>query len=322
MRAAVVMTTIRQPQNLDAITSQLTDDDVLVIVKDRKTPWIEYSGDRNVVFMGIDEQVRYLGDPCGIPFDTIPRRNVGYLYAIKECNPEVIISVDDDNMMGDWWISDHSRIIGDGSFQCGYLPPIVGTAGGIDIAHRGSLSLSLADQRKSSKVDMVLVNEGLVIRGDPDVDARDRCARGEVEAHGRDCTTSSGRYYPFNSQNTSFARRIFPAMCLIHNVGRYDDIWMSFVMTRIIRRIEGAGVRWAGPNVTSKRNEHDLKQDLLDESFGMAYSQQFVDALDAIDLYSSDVLTNVCEIADGLQRQGAFPQVSQSLRWWVRELLR
>ena len=45
--------------------------------------------------------------------------------------------------------------------------------------------------------------------------------------------TGKGTWSPFNSQNTALSAKIIPAYPLSPKVGRYDDIWASYVIYRI-----------------------------------------------------------------------------------------
>ena len=45
---------------------------------------------------------------------------------------------------------------------------------------------------------------------------------------------AKGTWCPFNSQNTAISRSVIPAYCLSPRVGRYDDIWASYVCLAIM----------------------------------------------------------------------------------------
>mmetsp|Transcript_33981 Transcript_33981/g.87245 ORF Transcript_33981/g.87245 Transcript_33981/m.87245 type:complete len:184 (-) Transcript_33981:679-1230(-) len=91
-----------------------------------------------------------------------------------------------------------------------------------------------SDVVTKSSVDVV-ANAGFWFL-DPDVDAVQRivypvnvvgCTREENFA------LDKGTWSPFNSQNTSLRREAIPAYFLFPKIGRYDDIWASYIIRRV-----------------------------------------------------------------------------------------
>lgn len=60
---------------------------------------------------------------------------------------------------------------------------------------------------------------------------------------------TNGTWCPFNSQNTSYHRSVIPAYFLSPTIGRMDDIWASYVLTRCMHHL-GHVVRFGHPLVT------------------------------------------------------------------------
>ena len=83
---------------------------------------------------------------------------------------------------------------------------------------------------------------------------------------------------PFNSQNTALARRVLQAYFLSPHVGRFDDIFASFIVKRIADHL-GEGVAFGRPLVRQTRNQHDAWEDLDLERMGCRLCDKFVDAL-------------------------------------------
>lgn len=98
---------------------------------------------------------------------------------------------------------------------------------------------------KSSKTSRkVVVNAGLWL-DDPDVDAITRlCNDISAVEYTREESFSmaKGTWCPFNSQNTALSREMIPAYCLSPRVGRYDDIWASYVCLTIMDKFDHACV--------------------------------------------------------------------------------
>ena len=72
----------------------------------------------------------------------------------------------------------------------------------------------------------------------PDIDALTRMERQPVvrgyKAHWPgNIALHPGTWSPFNSQNTALMRALLPAYFLSPYIGRYDDIWASYVIARI-----------------------------------------------------------------------------------------
>src|SRR5438067_5549398 len=105
-RAAIVVTTIFEPQFLDGYVANIRhfgrDDVDLIVIVDRKTPpsVAAACARHGVVCPTLDEQEAFLAKfpsmKGRIPYDSDNRRNVGFLMALER-GAEVLISIDDDN---------------------------------------------------------------------------------------------------------------------------------------------------------------------------------------------------------------------------------
>ena len=83
---------------------------IFIIVGDKKTPTDEYkhfeSDNDNVIYLDCDYQEKHWKEFSDIiGFNTINRRNIGFLEAIKR-GADIIASVDDDNIPLDNWGQD------------------------------------------------------------------------------------------------------------------------------------------------------------------------------------------------------------------------
>ena len=70
-------------------------------------------------------------------------------------------------------------------------------------------------------------------------------------------------------------------MCLLIDIGRMCDIWASFISQRILRNLN-TNLAFTGPTVNHKRNLHNLKNDLFQETLGIKYSNDLINLLEKI----------------------------------------
>jgi hypothetical protein len=352
MRTAVVMTTIHNPQNLGLLLGQLGPDDHLVIAGDRKTPHIKCD-DSRVEVLDIRRQMTYLRNPIGTPFDCIQRRNAGYLFAIKEFVPDVIISVDDDNLPHEGWLQEHVAVLGERvevHLQCptNVMDIFLDTsckhhASCRNVVHRGNtfsqvFAMGEATLGGTEAMADVAVNAGMWT-GDPDINAYDRILHPGLHSHSannkyvaglRGVVIEAGNWYhPFNSQNTAVRKELFPALFLVPMcaevnglvIGRYDDIWQSYICQKVMAHY-GMGMRFGTPFVRQERNDHSVLADLKEEHTGMFSTDRLLQFLEETTLYGNCAHDNMYEIADRLLRveDRLFNHIGNGILWWLSEL--
>jgi len=144
----------------------------------------------------------------------------------------------------------------------------------------------------------VAVNAGFWL-DDPDIDALTRMYRQPVVTGMRPGVPQRfglepGTWSPFNSQNTAIARDVMPAYFVSPYIGRYDDIWPSYVVVRIAEHLREV-VAYGDPIVRQKRNAHNLWRDLDHERFGMQET------------------TNLCAALTGTNYHECFGQIAAAL---------
>jgi hypothetical protein len=126
----------------------------------------------------------------------------------------------------------------------------------------------------------VVVAQAMVL-GDPDCDAVDRIVNApDVKAVQNRIVVTPGVMAAFNSQATLWRGDWAPVMAVMPGVGRYDDIFASFIFHRMAATYNVA--LYAGdPVVQQDRNPHNLNKDLAAELFGMNVVFEFVARLNA-----------------------------------------
>jgi len=251
-------------------------------------------------------------------WNTIQRRNFATLYALQ-LGADVIITVDDDNWPttdaldhadefraqftddavvplldgGDWYNPCHVLLVQ------GPTELIQGAPQFRRLWHRGFprwLRESYVPVVYPITPDPYLETGrvGVVASlwlGDPDVDALDRhpvalrVNYNSIPETDRNVTINSRTTWaPFNSQATAFRAELAPALLYWPHVGRYDDIWASFIAQKIMSTYD-LHVSFGHPVVEQQRGEHTERDftaflnDLENEIFGMRHNREVVEAI-------------------------------------------
>lgn len=270
-------------------------------------------------------------------FDSIQRRNIGILLAYEN-GADVVITIDDDNFVMDQdFVGLHGRV---GILR--ELPCYGSTSGFFDVCsllqvddgvrfyHRGfpqKMRWNETNHFVSTHRSMcrVAVNAGFWF-DNPDIDALTRIERQPVvRGFKRDwngnIALQPGTWSPFNSQNTALMRDVLPAYFLSPYIGRYDDIWASYIVARIAQHL-GDVISFGEPVVRQERNPHDLWKDLDQERNGMIMTDDFCAALRAIPLKASTYQQCFAEIATALPAAwNAGPKWTESQKEWRSRLL-
>ena len=329
-RIAVVLTTINQPTVIQDYVENGRHyghkDLVFIIVGDKKSPagCEEYlAGLRSeypIHYYGPDAQKDWLKpypklDEL-IPWNSVQRRNLGYLMAAQQ-GAEIIVAIDDDNiplLEYDYFGGEGHGLVGSSS----RLPVVTTDDNWFNscsllinepdrtVYHRGfPICQRWTDHNPrwadSSEPMPVRVNVGLWLE-DPDVDTITRLEQPftvtGIHLPRRQFFLAPGLWAPFNSQNTAFDIGLLPAMFLItlrstqrgvlvgNNNFRYDDIWMSYFLKRVIDQV-GGGVVIGPPHVRQARNPHDFLVDLEKELYPMQLTNRFPQLLPQLKLSST-----------------------------------
>lgn len=227
----------------------------------------------------------------------IQRRNAATWYALVGKEYDYIVTVDDDNFPAQApnspqaWIHGHimnlyafpESVVGNSSGFVNTgdlcLPPFHqrGVPYGVDTRPRVS---RLYDRKmRPGSVPHVVVSQAQVL-GSPDCDAVERIANDPtISAVQTDAIIEPGVYAAFNTQATVWKASYAPLLAVMPGIGRYDDIFGSYIFQRLGR--EYNFTNYVGtPCVTQHRNEHNLAADLRAELFGMNVTLDFCRALD------------------------------------------
>jgi hypothetical protein len=295
------------------------------VIGDRKTPDLEVVEflRKHVpyhAYYGIDRQHNF-GYKCSrlIGENSIQRRNIGFLEALK-WGADIVVSVDDDNAcLNKTYFSDFESVLGcsrainkvtvksGGSFshtEIGYeLGPVVwnglkasSPSGWFDVGtllqpkapHRGFPHTKKAEPAFAPVTDAKIGVAAGICLGDPDVSAYERIANAPVVYNVSEVLRSGIVVDPretwtvFNSQNTAVIRELVPAWFMLSGTGRADDIFASLVVQRAMRQT-GNYTHFGMPFVLQQRNVHDLVRDLEQEVWGMQHILEFAHYLEGIE---------------------------------------
>ena len=288
MKTALITTTINVPHVLQ-LYRKLGLGVKFFVAVDEKTPKAAVTfcqhevADTHVV--SIEQQQEYKCSAL-IGWNCIMRRNLATLEALK-WGADYIVSIDDDNIpLGGYFGEMFEALTFTRGIQASSWSDWfdVGTLLDPVSSHRGFPSAKKSESVFSSVVDARVGVAAGICLGDPDIDATTRMVNAPNVHHVSEllrtgivvkqhCKTV------FNSQNTAFIRELAPAFFMFPGVGRYDDIFASLVMQRIMRE-RGLYVHFGQPFVWQQRNPHNLAKDLKAEIWGMEHVVEFADALD------------------------------------------
>lgn len=330
MKVTITTTTIHIPHLIedyikDVIKFGRQDYVDFVIAGDRKTPVeakeycaaLEAKYKIPVLFMDVEDQNAYLDRfpllKGYLPWNCIQRRQVAILKAYEQ-GADVIVLIDDDNYIAcEDYVGKHlslgSRVEMEtvssptGWYNiCDDLEERQGRKfypRGYSWADRVE---EVTDIRREVKSIRTVVNAGFWL-GDPDVDAVTRLAAPvDVVAYRRkdNYALAPGTYSPFNSQNTAIHRDMVPVYFLVPDIGRFDDIWSSYIVERIAWRM-GDAVSYGEPLVRQNRNDHDLWVDAWAEEMGTKMTTDFCRWLRSIELTKDSYLACGEELMDKLK---------------------
>lgn len=297
-----------------------------VITGDKKTPIeakeycrsLQDKYDIPVLFMDVEDQNTYLAKypklKGYLPWNCIQRRQVAILKAY-ESGADIIVLIDDDNYIAcEDYVGHHLLLGSDAS-----LPVVSSPSGWYNICDdleerqnrkfypRGYSWVDRIDEVKNlnwnKKTVRTVVNAGFWL-GDPDIDAVTRLAAPiDVTGYKRNANYALDKetYSPFNSQNTAIHRDIVPIYFLVPDIGRFDDIWSSYIVERITWQMNDY-VSYGQPLVRQNRNEHDLWVDAYAEEMGTKMTTDFCHWLREIKLTKQTYLECGMELFEKLKK--------------------
>jgi hypothetical protein len=245
----------------------------LIVVGDKKTPDGYRSLDLH--FLNIEDQRELFGDFADmLPYNHYARKNLGYLYAIRN-GYDRIIETDDDNLPMEGWpcLPESKR---GAQIEGPEFPNVYRYFTDKHIWPRGypldRISNPALAIKENISADNIHVWQGLV-DGDPDVDAIFRLTRKTSDEHFQferknAVIVKKGCVVPFNTQNTTWLKQSsFAFLYLPCTVSfRATDILKSYVAQFCIWA-QGGAIGFTQATALQDRNAHDLMRDFEDEQY-------------------------------------------------------
>jgi hypothetical protein len=317
---AIVITTINEKTR--AIKSfEKFEDWKIILIGDKKSK--EIKSTENVTFLSVEDQRKLdfeIVDKC--PLNHYSRKNVGYLYALRE-GASLIYETDDDNIpYGNWSFP---------KFSCDNLIEVDGVFYNIysyysdeQIWPRGYPldEIFATNPLKFEKKHVQIgVWQGIVDKH-PDVDAIFRLVLNrEVYFDGESpVALDKFLFCPFNSQNTLWSREMIPYAYLpVTTSFRFTDILRGYIAQRMMWEHD-LYLGFTGANVYQERNEHDLMKDFKDEIDCYLCVKKVVEMLSAGD-YSKRFCDNLLSVYEDLRRKGVVAESELiTLHSWLSDL--
>ncbi|MCC6018817.1 MAG: hypothetical protein LM601_07290 [Candidatus Verstraetearchaeota archaeon] len=371
---AIVTTTINIPYFLESyiqnFESYSVDNNglVFIIIGDLRSPHQEIkeyiqriTSNFAIEYWDVKSQRKWISETFGskaekieaaIPYNSIRRRNLGYLRAL-ELGSDVIVTIDDDNYPGNSnWLLEHLSALN----TTETLPTISSKSNMVNPCH--ILKFNRSDLRVYSRgypfsklfcdtfdVEFrsggrVALNMGLWTKS-PDVDAYTNILHPDLESLGikegfqRRYALAPNNYMPVNTQNTSFIRELAPAFydvlmdTNIHGVrlDRYDDIWAGLFALKLIHKL-GYRATFGVPLTEHRRNKHDYVSDLKSELIGMSLNDLVHEIVMKADVQAKSFADGYLELADVLMNEvkrfvndeevlSYFSKLTEAMRIWV-----
>jgi hypothetical protein len=334
MNTAIVIPSINAAPPALVRLREIAPDAEIIVVGDRKSPPEQREFCRGIKarYLGVEEQKALPYRSGGeIPWNCIMRRNLGLLEAIRT-GADLIVSVDDDNQPNndDWLTRFEAVFTGEQRYplvesETGWFN--LGDYASDPFYYRGfpySLRNRGIAYRDAGQAEKIGIANGLIY-GDPDINATERIekaprvCRYEVEALDGLAVDPRNTWTPINTQNTAYFGECMALSFVLPLVGRYDDIWASYI-AQAVMAASGYAVYFGLPDVTQERNPHNIYKDLQNELMGMEYTERFCDLLATAELLPGSVTDNLYRVANHLRREWAYDFPHAFLMAWIDDL--
>ena len=267
-----------------------------------------------------------------LPVRNYGRKNIAYLTAFRDGSDYVIETDDDNHPEPDFFLSrtkeQSVRELQGDKFVNIYKYYKSDIHTGIEIWPRG---FPLEYVRKDISVSDEIIKESFPVQSylvdnDPDVDALYRLFGQMPVKFARDrgnIKLGAGSWSSFNTQNTIFFRS--HAILMYQTVTpqfREADMIRSYIVQRLLWE-NNESMMFGSPTMYQHRNEHDLMDDLRQETQLYAYTSQLCSALDKVKLGGgiSNVPDDFQRCLDITERFGFTKPEERALhKAWVRDV--
>lgn len=308
MKKCVIITTIFKPSQaiINFINFRKEYNYDIIIVADKKTP-IDMYKSLDVILLNIDKQNEIFGKlSTDLPYNHYCRKNLGYLYAIKN-NYNIIYETDDDNIPYSNFFDIFNNLQFNNIFELESPNNIINIYSKFTSAKIWPRGLPLSSvnnddiiiENKSDINDIVIIQS--LVDNEPDVDAIYRLTykyeNFKFNNIDRLLTIKSGIYSPFNTQATLWINSNFFYLLYIPVTVdfRFCDILKGYIAQRCLWEFKKK-IGFISPFVYQIRNEHDIFKDFIGEINMYKYMETLINDLDGIklngDIYDLNIIYN------------------------------
>jgi len=299
-KTCIIITTINSPTTAIIEYSKIQNI-TLIIVCDIKTPIKEYSN-INCVLLTLEQQQKLYPTLYNIlPFNHYCRKNIGYIYAIKN-NYDIIIDTDDDNIPNDIFFENINTNFNN------YTKKIITNTKYINIyklfssQHIWPRGYPLKEINNNNVFDLkdydesnIGIIQGLV-NGDPDVDSIYRLTSNNDKENFKFNNSKNmfvlnyDTYCPANTQNTYWLNKnIFYLLYIPSYISfRFCDILKMYIAQRYIKK-NNLRLSFIEPTVFQIRNQHNLIKDFNDEIDMFMNTDKLIELLDNLDINNEEI---------------------------------
>jgi hypothetical protein len=294
MKKFIITTTINSPTKATIKFCEIAEkkDFQFIIIGDLKTPVDEYrkleKNYKNVIYLSPSQQDELYPEISNlIGWNTIQRRNIGFIYAYQN-NAEIVATIDDDNIPYDFWgdeIFVGKKMIVDlyENTSCNYFDPISVTTHN-ELWHRGFPIEYLKvknDIEYKGKTEIVPLVQAEFWDGDPDIDAICRLSKKPIVKFEKFDTFTTKQITPYNSQNTFLHRSVLKNYSVLPFIGRMDDIWGAYIQ----QFYHPESIIFTRASVYQERNPQDLIRNLENEIIGYRNTLKLLDDIQSYSNY-------------------------------------
>ncbi len=258
MKLAIISTTIRGEKGYlpyDQLANKSKFSKVeFVITGDKKSPKFDVSKFRcDIEYLDVEAQDKYVcSEPIG--WNKFARRNVALLRALER-KPDLILTIDDDNIPSADYFDLWHKVLTRPATKV--AQPIQGKEiehehwhnylktsdaelehypRGCPIPFRYKDSTAVVDASRPIPAEEIGVFQGISL-GDPDIDAQTRIVYPKplpLNSVKEKNYCLKDIWSPYNTQNTVFAKKVFPLAFTWPQAGRFEDIYASFVWQKFL----------------------------------------------------------------------------------------
>jgi len=290
LKLAVVSTTIHGEKGylaFDRIAAKSPFSEICFVISGdlNSEPFDSSQFNCEVIYLDAASQKKYF---CSRPMGwrKIMRRNIALLKAIEK-NPDYILIIDDDNIPDEDYFEVWYRTLTTPVEQI-CLPSNSGGAHwhnylrtsdsdieiyprGYPIPFRGQNNTKIEKLTKVIPNNQIGVYQGISL-GDPDIDAITRIVHPKmIHSVEEKNYCLQGVWSPYNTQNTMFARLLFPLAFVWPHCGRYDDIYSSYTWQKLL--FNNNMYAFVGEAINNQdRGRRDILRDMDNEIEGYFHS--------------------------------------------------